>query len=748
MLLTGWVYKTYVSRNKNECVFDLMEQKKNMVLKCYTESFFPVWEGDVIAGMATANQSGYIFTNNPVVKLNISEDEIIKCIIKSQKGSIRKDFAKKVYDSIVIYNESTNVDNILNNMAIDFMENQSDDLVPLKEYISDSQAKKLLKWWYKTRVLRKLYLLGLTNRDIKDSKMRPDELYEQCLVDSFIVVSIPIDKCKKIYSIMFKQYTEDQLFRATVARKLYHNTINNAWVGTPSKYLESSFKDVDKKSISTHMDALRKDYGIKTELFTVYLKEQYEAEKMASDIITSLIKNNGNKEMLNDFYRDLLIKMNKPDPNATYNIEYHKDSLNDAQKKAVNNALCSKFSIITGGAGTGKTTVIAELVHNLDLLGIPYIVASYTGKAVARIKEVIKKNSPMTIHMMLSRSKTITPFRFAIFDESSMITTDLMHMFWKAFGTNFSLCFIGDNNQLPPISCGNFFDQIIKSGIVEPLVLTKNHRTLDVKDHPNDIVFNAESLINYIKAEVDPDEFREPFRFRTGSNFHMLNGNEQTVYKCIEMLASNGISPNDITVITPYTKNLDDLNRNIQKIFAINEKHYMDSKGIKWSIGDRVMVTQNNYSLGQMNGDEGTIIDMTDAPGESGYQEMMVEFRSGHSFKFVMTYEKNGVENFSEIGFENYIIINDPTLDILTHCYAITIHKSQGSEWDYVIFYLPKNESGTTNFVNKHLIYTADTRARKGIWNIGDMQSLELHATMKPGFRHDTLAQRLKIAFN
>jgi exodeoxyribonuclease V alpha subunit len=123
---------------------------------------------------------------------------------------------------------------------------------------------------------------------------------------------------------------------------------------------------------------------------------------------------------------------------------------------------------------------------------------------------------------------------------------------------------------------------------------------------------------------------------------------------------------------------------------------------------------------------------------------MLVEIRSGHQFKFIITYEKKGIDNVSEIDIDNYVILNDPTVDILTHCYAITIHKSQGSEWDYVIFYLPKNDN-SANFINKNLIYTAITRAKKIIWNIGDMQVLELHSTMNPGYRHDTLGQRLKL---
>ena len=755
--VVGWVNK--IIRNANDSkILDIKNHEDHKIYKCHIDGDLPIFEGDVIYGILINTGSSLTFETTPVVKLSVTEDQVILSIINSQKQFLTYSTAKKIYDGVVSHYNTTDVDSILNNMSIEYMETQSNDMEPLDLFLGVNQVIRLLKWWYGTRVLRKLYLIGLSKKDVDNSNMNPDELYKKCLLDPFLVVPLSIDKCKYIYALFNKGYSDDQLFRATLVRKLYQNVVNKSWVGTPSKYLEIMFRNVSKSSIRDHMQVLREYYGVVTEFQTVYLKEQHTYESKVSTIISEFIKN-GKSSLISDFYQSKLEQINKggttflngSDKKLADNFEilYTNRSLNENQKVAINLALENRFTIITGGAGTGKTTIIKELVHNLDELSIPYAVVSYTGKAVAIIKKAIQKSSAMTIHMMLARKKIINPFRYLIIDEASMVTTDLLYKIFEAFGTNFSICLLGDNNQLPPISAGNLFDQIIKSDILKPIILTKNYRSDLENGRENRIISNSENLIKYVNSE--DEEGRLPFEFETGVNFFMIPGGEKEIYETIKHLVDKGVRSTDVTVITPYVRYLIDLNKNIQKIFNVSGRNCTDSKGVDWYVGDRVMVIKNNYSLNLMNGDEGIIVDITNEPTNKGYHEMLVEFRSGYQIKFAVTYERKSYKKYGRSpdneDREQPLMINKPTLDLLTHCYAMSIHKSQGSEWEYVIFYLPSDDNSTT-FINKNLIYTATTRPRRAIWNIGDMQALQLHSTMSSGYRHDTLALRLKLLFN
>src|SRR4029079_5550588 len=102
-------------------------------------------------------------------------------------------------------------------MAIDLHEKQIEDFGPLPDYLMESQLFKLLKWWYKSRTMRKLYLLGLNNKEIKESEnimnMTPSEIYEQCMVDAFKIIPITIDKCKVVYDMLGLSYDDEKIYR-------------------------------------------------------------------------------------------------------------------------------------------------------------------------------------------------------------------------------------------------------------------------------------------------------------------------------------------------------------------------------------------------------------------------------------------------------------------------------------------------------------------------------------------------------
>jgi hypothetical protein len=632
----------------------------------------------------------------------------------------------KLYDAIFANLYRIGVDTVedyIDNMAIELHDKQLDDFGILPDFLNASQILKVLKWWYKSRILRKLYLLGLNNKEIRNCetimRLNPNQIYAQCMHNPFKLIPITIDKCEVIFGLIKKSYTPDELYRATIARKLYSNNVDKAWTGTPSKYITNEFREINKDVMSK----LLEEYGVRGELYTVYLGFHHTVETTIARVFSDMIIDN----------RKYSSKFEVDAP----------DHLTSEQRSSISTVINSRFSIITGGPGSGKTETIKYICHNLDLLGIPHAVASFTGKSVARIKEVLKKQYPATIHMMIAKKNQITPFKFLIIDEASMVTTELLYYFFKTFGVDINICLVGDSNQLQPITYGNTFQEILNSGTVTPNILTKNHRT-NVNGVDNDILYNIEALVEYYHKKR-AGGFVENLVLKTGNNFFTLPGNIDTVFDIVKLLADKGISSNDIIIITPYNKYLDIINSGCQKIFDKSTKYVVCPRGIRWCIQDKVRVTSNTYNLGLMNGDEGTISDINEKPGGSGFPEILVTFKMGLTIKFDVAYDPDNENLEMYAGLDSYSHSNNPTLSILTLSYGCTIHSMQGSECDNVIFYIPREDKVNSSFINFNLIYTAISRSKKMCFVVGDIQTFELNCSTPPPVRIDNLGQRIKM---
>ncbi len=387
---------------------------------------------------------------------------------------------------------------------------------------------------------------------------------------------------------------------------------------------------------------------------------------------------------------------------------------------------------------THNTSVIKEIIHNLQEKGIKYRVVSFTGKAVARIREVIDQKEPMTMHMTITMAgKKETPqFHHLIVDEASMVTSELLYEFTQKFGHEYRITLIGDPNQLTPISWGTMFDQAIKSGVVPTYTLTTCHR---VENEDSGILINANNIVEC----SDPHYNGPPFEFEEGGSFNIVDGNLSTIKDLIKVLQDNGVTSDKITVISPYNKYLPEINKICQDIFNDIKRSVRDDKGISWRIGDRVMMTENNYKINVMNGDEGTISDLSE-------DKIQVTFKDGTSHVFDLSHGtniKSGDDPVKEVvptPEEEMNCRKILTTDSLVHSFAVSVHRYQGSEADYVIFYLP--ESPPSKFLNRNLIYTGITRAKKLIWMVGHYNTMIRAATTSPAYRCDNLAIRLKEA--
>ena len=262
------------------------------------------------------------------------------------------------------------------------------------------------------------------------------------------------------------------------------------------------------------------------------------------------------------------------------------------------------------------------------------------------------------------------------------------------------LFLIGDVSQLPPIEWGRPFYDMIQSKKIPTYFLTKCHRFYEKSGEVNGILENANGMIHQTE-----------WKWNERKNFKILKNS--SVIQVIEKVISSNISMNDFSILCPFNKPLYDINQKASKMFLPNAKEITDLTGRIWRIGDRVINLKNRYDFNIMNGDDGEIMDFLDNDGglKVRFGELLLDFLFSGETSTVDAEE----ENFDEVD-------NTPaTTSHLVQSYAMTVHKSQGSEWDFVLLYLPYDTKG---FITKNLIYTAITRARQCLWIITDSAAI------------------------
>ncbi len=692
--------------HRNQKVWIWTEQMKKTFI-CTYDFFCPLGVGDAInATFEVVDMATQLLKliRPPLVKIGTDKMTILNCFCRIKGiGSIK---ANCLYEQFVLVsvnegksNQANNVISYIDHLVYLWKQSKNKDLMKtIPVMITDIQKIQLLNWWYKKRILRQLYLFGLTNGEIRKCRCSEKDIYTYCITNPYKLTPVTISKCNKIWEIIKKNPTKVQVDQAMIIRKIYDYFDNYKWVGTPIETLINYVPN-----LTEHIEELMKEYHIQWAENTIYLPYPYKVETKIVEVISNLIK------------KERIVFGSK--------ITYTRPDLNNDQKNAINNVLQNSISIINGGAGTGKTTIIGEIVHNLEQQGRSYAVVSFTGKAVARIKEAVKIKSASTMHRLIAKSQMINKFGFLIIDETSMVTINLLYQFIKTFGYNYQIVFLGDINQLQPIEWGNLFDQLLKIDQIPKYNLKQNHRSDLIED--DGILLNSEKIIRYQGDSNIPI----PFSFEQTVNFKLLSGGIDEVCLIVSLLHDNGIKATDITVLSPYNKTLSILNPRCQQIFNSGNNSINDSKGRRFMINDRVMVNTNNYKRNIMNGEEGIIIGISNISVKVKFNDESI-----HDFLlFPSTKNYNDDED-----------LDKNTVNIIDHSYAITIHKSQGSEWEYVILFV-EEETNDHGFLDCKLINTAITRARKGLYCVGDMTTLNASATRPVEYRCDNLAQRVKL---
>lgn len=421
----------------------------------------------------------------------------------------------------------------------------------------------------------------------------------------------------------------------------------------------------------------------------VALAMHYYAEKGVANKLQFLLKQHRNTVFdINAIYNDLRVQKNET-----------QTALNDDQQKAIINCLSHKISIITGGPGTGKTTVIKKLISILEEYKVPYKLTAPTGRAAKRMAESTHRYAE-TIHRLLEFDVSIMGFGrneqnalvtdFLIIDEASMIDIFLANNILKAAPYHAHIVFIGDIDQLPSVGAGNFLKDIIQSNAISCVQLTQIFR----QAHDSMIIRNAHR-INHgeFPQNFDPEAKRD-FFFIKEENPENVENHLKKIF--LGGLKKFHITPQDAIVLVPMNKGsvgTQTLNQLMQSMLNSQDTTQKVSyAGTTFKINDRVMQLRNNYDKLIFNGDVGTItsVDNDDKKITINFYDKIIEYE------------------FSE-------------LDELTLAYSVTIHKSQGSEYGAAI--IPIFMQHFT-LLQRNLLYTAITRAKKLCIFIGQAKAI------------------------
>ncbi len=398
--------------------------------------------------------------------------------------------------------------------------------------------------------------------------------------------------------------------------------------------------------------------------------------------------------------------------------------LDDIQRRAVFEAARSGVFVLTGGPGTGKTTTINAIISLFESRGLHILLAAPTGRAAKRMTEATGREA-RTIHRLLEVSRMGDEngeFRRGMFqrnednpleadvviiDEMSMVDIYLMNALLHAVPVGTRLILVGDSNQLPSVGPGNVLRDILASGAFPIVCLTKIFRQAE----ESDIIVNAHRINN--GEEIRLDNKSKDF-------FMMRRSDPQVIIREVCQLVRDKLpkyvktTAAEIQVLTPMRKGelgVENLNRVLQEYINPPEegRQEYETRGVCFREGDKVMQIKNNYQMEwEVRGVRGTIKDA----GTGIYNGDIGIIKSINRFAEEM-----------EIQFDDGRTVQYPfgSLEDLEHAYAVTIHKSQGSEYPAVVLPIL---SGPRMLLSRNLLYTAVTRAVSCVTIVGSEEMI------------------------
>ena len=568
--------------------------------------------------------------------------------------------ARRIYKSIQDYNQTDSI------------------IVELKRIgFSINEALLILKTWGESSLLvvkNSLYKL----RDIID-----------------------FPKLDKIYLLNNKPDTEDRIKACIIecfnygAYKEGHTYLTFDDI---LSYLQIEYKIfTDDITIDNYIEDLIKDKQIVKKRKKYFSKEYYDRER---DIAYNLMLiSKQKKEKITNY--DSLISSLEIEYDVKYNID---------QKKAIKNALTNPISIITGGPGTGKTTIINTIVKlyirinrltNREIINDIALLAP-TGRASKKMAEATGLGA-MTIHRFLKWNKEKNEFqvnesnpnkqKLIIVDETSMIDTILFDSLLKGLNHNIKLVIVGDENQLPSVGPGLILNDLIDSNLFTHTNLERIYR-----QSPN-------SYIPILAQEIKEKRLSEDYMYQK-DDYNLIeipsSKIKDTIKQICIMSKEKGINEETLQVLAPLYRGengIDNLNKILQSIYNPEDENKNETKygDVIYREHDKVLQLVNDPDNNVFNGDIGYITKI-----ETIYDPKRKE---------IITIDFDG----SKVEYNREDLIN------IKHAYCISIHKSQGSEFSHVI--IPISRIYHNMLYNK-LIYTGVSRAKKSLILLGESDSL------------------------
>ncbi len=542
-----------------------------------------------------------------------------------------------------------------------------------------------------------------------------------------IIQENPYRIADEIWGIGFK--TADELakklgFEAHASQRINAGILYTISTATNQGHLYVELSDLKKKTLETL--ELKKEHEdlIRHALHSLYNKNR----------IKLVTENDAHYITLSPFYfseRNVATKvktlLERPSSHK-FNLEAIYKSLrtptegeialNEDQQRGIVSCLQHKVTIITGGPGTGKTTLIKKLLATLDAEKVRYKLAAPTGRAAKRIIEGTGKFA-MTIHRLLEFDPASMGFKhnetnalkldFLIIDEASMIDIFLANSILKALPDSAHIVLIGDIDQLPSVGPGAVLTDLIASGKVPCVRLTHIFRQAQ------------NSLIVVNAHKINRGEFPVTFLPDAKKDFFFIKEEkpeevESHLKKILfTQLDKHKISIDDTIILTPMNRGIAgtaSLNHILQNMLNPEPtKEQVSYAGTAYKKNDKVMQIRNNYDKNVFNGDIGII-------------------------KHVNTVDKELLVSFSE---KKQVIYDFTDLNELVLAYAISIHKSQGSEYSAVIIPLFMQHF---MLLQRNLVYTALTRAKKVCYFIGQTKALAIALRNAKGNTRLTFLQK------
>lgn len=647
----------------------------NKLLDCTTTLYLPLLETDIVLlpQSTILTHNTYNVSEHPYVLMDPG-DELVKCYFNKalDKPQMRRELLD-FYNFVVEYGNSSKPNDIVNRIEDFIMMNDRGTPMDLK--FSPQFLDAIYSWFRKNVCFRRFTLLNLHKDEVKklfDSfDMPPYQLYSKVFNNPYMLYPLGLSACVKAFKVLRYSPTEQEKIFGNAMISLYDYIGTKGWTCIPDTYIP--------ELIIKHKEYFTKTYELEWFHNYVYFPITYKVEMR-----------------LKDWFKG--------------RTGYNK------LECEVENVMNNRLTIIMGEAGTGKTTLISKVIERIINENKTFHVCSFTGKAVQRAMQVLEKNGILTpdlccsfstIHRLLIEPREMD---YLIIDEVSMVSMPLFYSLIPFIGEETKVLFVGDPNQLEPIEWGHMMESIINSKDLQPNIirLTTVYRQKE-----------GSGLIDNIRAVID----NKPLQ--NGENFVLCSCSNKDIDEMIKGIIQfehTTYPDGNIMVLSPYTfklKYINDIARNI--ILDPGHTIINDKWGNTFALGDRVMLTSNDINEGGKgalyNGDEGVIVDLLG--------KIVVKWnRTGD----IVSYDPNSEYNEEEMSISIFGAGRNRKTNstkLLQVCYGITCHKSQGSEWDTIIFVNPWKKD-SIDFVNKRLIYTSLSRAKNKCYVVGDIKGINM----------------------